>query len=532
MHFEVEGTNILSFLRFICKMEILGLISVPLWLVVLLVITLSLYLYTTYKQSYFRRLRIPGPKPVPFLGVLPELRKKGSLEMDIDLVKRYGKCFGVFIGNAPSLMVSDPEMIKQICIKEFANFTNRSEIIRPPDSWRNSLISAVDDHWKFLRGTLSPTFSTGKMRNMCPILDGCLDTFIHCLDEKLDEMDTVDLQKMFTALTMDFISRVALGIDVNAQNDPNDTFVRKAYKVFDIQMGRNPLILLNFLFPELKMCQGWFNFNFSDKEAGEFIETAVQKAVDDRRNDPEQHKYKDFLALMINAHKIDKADYEEKDEDVNVSEKRPLTDAEILANASAMFLAGHDSTATLLTWIAYCLAENADVQHRLIAEIDEELGDKKPVYDNVMHLPYLDMVVNETLRLYTPNRRNVRDTARDITICGIKIPKGTDVTIPVHAVHRNPEFWPNPEQFDPERFSPANKDKIVPYSYMPFGIGPRNCVGMRLALAEAKITIVKLLQHVRLCVSEKTEIPPKLDQGIVLKPLNGMWLKLVKRDQR
>ena len=513
-------------------MEIFGIISVPLWLVVLFVITFSLYIYTTYKQSYFRKLGIPGPKPVPFFGVLPELRKNGTLEMDIDLVRRYGKCFGVYLGNAPSLMVSDPEMIRQICIREFPTFTNRSEIVKPPNSWRKTLISALDDDWKFLRGTLSPTFSTAKIRNMCLILGGCLDTFIDCLDKRLEETNTVDVQKMFTALTMDFISRIALGIDVNAQNDPNDSFVEKAYKVFNVQIGRNPLILLNFMFPELKRIQGWLNVDFSNKKAVEFIVTAVQKAIDTRRNDPELHKYKDFLALMINAHKFDKTHIEETDEAVHVTDKRPLNDVEILANASTMFLAGHDSTATLKTWVAYCLATNVDVQNQLIAEIDKELGNTKPEYDNVMHLPYLDMIINETLRLYTPNRRNVRDTARDITICGVKIPKGTDVTIPVHAVHRNPAYWPDPEKFDPERFSPVNKDKIVPYSYMPFGIGPRNCIGMRLALAEVKITTVRMLQHVRLGVSENTEIPPKLDQGIVLKPLNGMWLKLIKRDAR
>lgn len=512
-------------------MEILGLFNVPVWIAVLVCVLTVLYLYTTYKQSYFRRLGIAGPKPVPFLGVLPELRKKGSLEMDLDLVKRYGKCFGVFIGNAPSLMISEPEMIRLVCIKEFANFTNRSEIVRPPDSWRNSLISALDDHWKFLRGTISPLFSTGKIRNMTTVLEGCLEIFINCLDEKLKDTNIVDLQKMFTALTMDFISRVALGVDVNAQSDPNDTFVKNAYKVFDVQLGRNPLIVLSFLFPEFKSVQGRLALDFSDKKATEFFTSAVQKAFELRRTDPDQDKYKDFLALMLNAHKGETMDTGDKTEDIRISEKRPLTIDEILSNASALFLAGHDSTATLITWIAYCLATHTEVQNRLIAEIDNELGGKKPTYDNVMHLPYLDMVVSETLRLYTPNRRNVRDTAEDIELCGVKIPKGTDITIPVHAVHRNPEFWPDPERFDPERFSPTNRDKIIPYSYMPFGIGPRNCLGMRLALSEAKITTVRLLQHAQLFVSEKTEIPPKMDPGIVLKPLNGMWLKVVKRTE-
>lgn len=510
-------------------MEILGLISLPGWLIAVILVVFLLYLYTTHKQSYFRKLGIPGPKPVPFLGVLPELMKKGSFQMDVDLVKQHGKCFGVFIGNAPSLMVADPEMIRQILIKEFSNFTNRSEIIRPPDSWRDSLISALGDHWKFLRGAISPAFSTGKIRAMSPILDDCVDMFIECLDEKLKLMETVDLQKMFTALTLDVISRTAFGIDINAQTDPNDAFAKHAYTLLDVQIGRNPLILLNFLFPEIRYVQGWIGIQFQDKKAGEFLTTALKKALDTRRNDSDQNKYKDLLALMMNAHKNVNPDTENGVEGTNTSDKRPLTEDEIMSNAAAFFLAGHDSTAALLTWLSYCLAMNIDVQDKLIAEIDRECGKEKPTYDSVIQLPYLDMVINETLRLYTPAQRIVRDTSQDIEICGVKIPKGTDITIPVHGLHRLPEFWPEPEKFDPERFSAANKDKIVPYSYVPFAVGPRNCVGLRLALADAKVTAVRLLQHVRVSLSDKTEQPPKLAIGVTNKPLNGMWLKIEKR---
>ena len=512
-------------------MDILGLVIVPGWLISVLSIATVLYLYTTHKQNFFRKLGIAGPKPIPFLGVLPQLMKKGPFRMDIDLVRKYGKCFGVFVGNAPSLMVSDPEMIRQICIKEFPNFINRSEIIRLPDSWRNSLIGALGDHWKFLRGTISPTFSTRKLRNMSSILDTCLETFFECLDETLETTDTVEMQKMFTALTMDFISRAAFGIDVNAQKDPSDKFVKNAYKLLDIQTGGSPLILLNFIFPEFKTIQGWFGVHFQDKHAADFLATALEKALNDRRNDEEKHVYNDLLALMINAHKSSQNDTEDYTGSTESSEKRPLTDKEILSNAAAFFLAGHDSTASLLTWLVYCLATNTHVQDRLIAEIDRELKEQKPTYDNVFQLTYLDMVVSETLRLYTATQRVVRDTLQDIEICGVKIPKGTDVTIPVHGLHRLPEFWKDPEMFDPERFSAANKAKIVPYSYMPFGIGPRNCIGMRLALADAKITAVRLLKYARVSVCEKTEQPPVIATGVVVKPLNGMWLKVTKRNK-
>ena len=510
-------------------MDIRGLISLPGWLVWILCIAGLLYLYTFYKQNFFRKLGVSGPKPVPFLGVLPLLMKKGPFLMDIELVRKHGKCFGVYVGNSPSLMVSDPKMIREICIKEFSTFTNRSELIRPPDSWRDSLISATGDHWKFLRRVINPAFSKGKIKNMSPILETCLETFFECLDEQLKRTDTLDLQKMFTALSMDFICRAAFGIDVDAQRDPNDTFVKTAYKLLDIKMGANPLILLNFIFPEFKTIQGWIGVTFQNNEASDFLVTALEKAIADRRADENKHAYNDLLALMINTNRTAENKEDSCSELSTGSEKRPLTDGEILSNAAAFFLAGHDSTASLLTWIAYSLATNDHIQDKLIAEIDSELKGEKPTYDSVNQLEYLEMVVSETLRLYTANLRVIRDTDRDIEICGVKIPKGTDVTIPVHGLHRLDEFWPEPEKFDPERFSSANKSKIVPYSYMPFGIGPRNCVGMSLALAGAKITCVRVLQYARFSVSEKTEIPPTIATGIVIKPKNGMFLNVIKR---
>ena len=135
----------------------------------------------------------------------------------------------------------------------------------------------------------------------------------------------------------------------------------------------------------------------------------------------------------------------------------------------------------------------------------------------------------ETFRLHTPSARVVRDTAHDIQVCGVTIPKGTDVTIPIHGVHRLSEYWPEPEKFDPERFSAENKKQIVPYTYLPFGQGPRNCVGMRLALMEVKMATVVLLQNFRLNPSEKLEIPPTVSKGVTLKPENGIWLRLARR---
>ena len=508
-------------------MLVLGLVSVPGWLVTIFAIVVGLYLYTAYKQSIFRRYGIPAPKPTPFLGSIPELAKKGMFQMDIDNVKKYGKFFGSFVGNIPTVMISDPDMIKEIAVKQFSNFQDRTQSVAIPKFWRQALNNATGSHWRLLRTTISPTFSSGKMRKMEPILGKCLDSFIEVLDERVKVNPVLDIQPVFGALTLDVVCSSAFGIEVNSQQNPDDPFVQNAKDTFNFNLVSNPFFFLNFLFPESKRLLQ--HINMPDSTAVKYIKDVTQRVVDERKTSGSS-KFNDLLQLLIDAHH----DSERHDEDIegvqyDGERKRCLTDDEILANAVTFLLAGYDTTATALTWLAYCLATNLDVEEKLITEIDSELGGKKPNYDAVFKLQYLDMVLSETLRLYSPASRSNRQVVRDTVICGKKIPGGMSVTFPIAGMHRLPEFWPDPEKFDPERFSPENKEKVNRFVYMPFGLGPRNCVGMRLALLEVKLAVVTLLQKYKVEPTQKLQVPPKIGKSFVVKP-EAVWVRLVKRE--
>lgn len=508
-------------------MLVLGLVSVPGWLVTIFAIAVGLYLYTAYKQSIFRRYGIPAPKPTPFLGSIPELAKKGMFQMDIDNVKKYGKYFGSFVGNIPTVMISDPDMIKEIAVKQFSNFQDRTQSVAIPKFWRQALDNATGGHWRLLRTTISPTFSSGKMRKMEPILDKCLDSFIEVLDERVKVNPVLDLQPVFGALTLDVVCSSAFGVEVNSQQNPDDPFVQNAKETFNFNLVSNPFFFLNFLFPESKSLIQ--HINVPDSKAVKYIKDVTQRVVDERKRSGSS-KFNDLLQLLIDANH----DSEQHDEDIEGVQyegerKRRLTDDEILANAVTFLLAGYDTTATALTWLAYCLATNLDVEEKLITEIDSELGGKKPSYDAVFKLQYLDMVLSETLRLYSPVTRSNRQVVRDTVICGKKIPGGMSVTFPIAGMHRLPEFWPDPEKFDPERFSPGNKEKVNRFVYMPFGLGPRNCVGMRLALLEVKLAVVTLLQKYKVEPTQKLQVPPKIGKAFIVKP-EAVWVRLVKRD--
>ncbi|XP_073241136.1 cytochrome P450 3A28-like isoform X4 [Porites lutea] len=156
---------------------------------------------------------------------------------------------------------------------------------------------------------------------------------------------------------------------------------------------------------------------------------------------------------------------------------------------------------------------------------------ESPSYDVLHQMPYLDMVINETLRIYPPGFLLQRDCNEACTIKGVHIPKGLPIIIPVYPIHHDPDIWPEPEKFDPERFSEAEKSKRHPYAFMPFGYGPRNCVGMRFALLEIKLTVAKLLKKYKLERTEKTAVPLNFIVGAVLTcPPGKIMLRVSPRD--
>ncbi|XP_062621095.1 cytochrome P450 3A19-like, partial [Saccostrea cucullata] len=205
-----------------------------------------------------------------------------------------------------------------------------------------------------------------------------------------------------------------------------------------------------------------------------------------------------------------------------------LTSTEIIANCLLFFFAGYETTANTLSFFVYLLALHPDIQQRVYNEIVSELGDEEPGYDNIGKLQYMEMCINETMRMYPVAARTDRTCVQDTEVNGLKIPKGMQIAIPIWILHHSEKLWEDPEKFDPERFSAENKAKMNPYKFMPFGYGPRICIGKRLALIEIKVAMTKLLRQFVLSTCSKTNIPPKLTNRGLTKP-ETMCLKVTER---
>uniref|UniRef100_A0A3Q2GSJ7 Cytochrome P450 3A n=1 Tax=Equus caballus TaxID=9796 RepID=A0A3Q2GSJ7_HORSE len=492
-------------------MDLIPSFSTETW--VLLATSLVLiYLYGTYTHGLFKKLGIPGPTPLPFFGNVLSYRK-GIWNFDRKCFKKYGKMWGVYDGRRPVLAVTDPDMIKTVLVKEcYSVFTNRRPF-RPVGFMKSAISLSEDEEWKRIRTLLSPTFTSGKLKEMFTIIGQYGDVLVRNLRKEAEKGKPVTLKDIFGAYSMDVITSTSFGVNIDSLNNPQDPFVENSNKLLRFDF-LNPLILLMVLFPFLQPIFEVLNISLFPKSAIDFFTKSVKRMKESRLKDKDKHRV-DFLQLMINSQNSKELDTH-----------KGLSDLEPQALLFPSFC---------IFW-PLTLMSSRSCRRRLIGSQisfyqNLFLSSKAPpTYDALVQMDYLDMVLNESLRLFPVAVRLERVCKKDAEINGVFIPKGTVVMVPTFSLHRASEFWPEPEEFRPERFSKKNKDNINPCIYMPFGNGPRNCIGMRFAMVNMKLALVRVLQNFSFKPCKETQIPLKLGNQGLLQPQKPIVLKVESRD--
>uniref|UniRef100_A0A8B9KJV0 unspecific monooxygenase n=1 Tax=Astyanax mexicanus TaxID=7994 RepID=A0A8B9KJV0_ASTMX len=498
-------------------MDIFSYVSVT-WSLVVLVITL-LYIYGVWPHGFFKKLGIPGPRPWPFFGTFLSYIK-GFQNFDTECYKKYGKVWGIYDGRLPILMVLDHEMIKSIMVKDcYSVFTNRREMNKElVGPFSDGITVVKDEKWRRIRGSLSPFFTSGRLKEIFPIAEKYGDRFIENLKKRSPD-GPVKVKDVFAPFSMDVVASASFSVDIDSINNPDDPFGAHIKKFFNFSFF-SPLFLFLVLFPSAAGILGKMGFSMFAKSDMEFFYTSLKKLKDQHNN--MNHKRVDFMQLMIQGQISDH-------QAESSSEEQPikgLTDHEILSQSFIFMVGGYETTSTALTFLLYNLATNPDCLNKLVEEIDETFPHGAPVtYDALIKLEYLEMVINESMRLFPIAPRLERVCKKTIELNGITIPKDTLVAIPAYVLHRDPQLWESPEEFRPERFSPENN--INPYLFMPFGLGPRNCVGMRFAQMIMKLVVVKLLQNFSVETCKETQIPIQLDT--LFRPTVPVTLKFTPR---
>ncbi|XP_077977326.1 cytochrome P450 3A29-like [Glandiceps talaboti] len=497
----------------------------PIWLI-LVALLVMIYLYGTWPYSLFKQLDIPGPKPVPFAGNMFQVfQPKGMHEVINDWKEQYGNLYGMYFGREPFLVVSDLDLLRDILVKKFYCFTNRREATICQEPLSSGLGALRDKKWKYVRTVLTPAFSVSKLKQLSLLVKHCNDVLMKNLQTAADKDKVIDFKEMFGAYSNDCVLSTAFGVEVDSQNEPENTFVKNIKKMLNA-ISMNLLLILRIFFPFLRPLLDFLNLKVIPVDLMNYFVASTNQTIDLRKS--EANPRQDLLQLMLNAHN------EVKDEDLEGEERVKLTNNEILGQSLTFYLAGYETTSTMLSYAVYLLATNTDIQERLREEIDTVMQNyDSPGYEAQQQMKYLDQVCCETLRLYPPAISTDRQCNEDCLIgrdC-IFIPKGMNIHIPIWAVHHDPDVYTDPDTFDPDRFSQEKKQSLHPYAWLPFGGGPRICLGMRLAMMEAKFSLVEILRNFTIETCSETEIPPEVGKKGFLSPVNGIKLKLKKREE-
>lgn len=458
-----------------------------LFVITIVVLIFILYFILNRKYDYWKIKNIPNLKPLPFVGnfldlwmirtTMPEVERSICQQLPDEPI------IGAYYGTEPCLIVQDPSYIKTITTKDFYYFSNRevSEHVYKELLTKN-LFQAYGDEWKVLRQNLTPVFSSAKMKKMFHLIEQCSKTFEKILNKETKEVDVFEMRHLMGRFTMDCIGSCAFGINTRALEDSNKSknpFRKIAELVFDVPPSRFFKIHTRAIWPGIFYALG---FKVTPKQVSDFFTKLILGVFKERAG--VQSTRNDFIDLVMNFSKSKSISGDSMKNFKSNGKQEALIKVDddlISAQCFLFFGAGFETSATTSSFVLYELAKKQDIQENVRKEIDDYLHRHNNVlgYECVTELPYLEQCIDETLRLYPVLGVITREVVEPYTFSdsGLTVEKGMRIHLPVFHIQRNPKYFPNPEEFIPERFSPENKKNIVPYSYFPFGEGPRICIG-------------------------------------------------------
>ncbi|XP_046422449.1 uncharacterized protein LOC124180747 [Neodiprion fabricii] len=482
------------------------------------------YFYMTRNFNHWKNKGVTEVTPIPFVGNFGQcLLFRLSVFEYLAEIYKWGQGLpyvGFYIFDKPALVLRDPEVIKSVLLKDFQNLPNRHGTASSKDfTGNNNLFLIKNPDWKNLRYKLTSVFSSGKMKAMFPLVNAVGDdlaTYFEHLNLE-GEGQVLELKEICAKYTTDVIGTCVYGLQVNSLANPNAEFRKYGRRMFDFTWKRGAELMAVFFIPGITNFFGSMLFegessNFMKKVFWETLTTRMQTGL--KRND--------LIDLLIELRN------NQKDDDLF-----QFTDENMVAQAAIFFAAGFETSSTLVSFTLHELSLQPELQTKLREEILTALeeSDGKLSYDLVQNLPYLAKVAWETLRKYPSVPFLDREAICDYTIpkTGLLIKKGTPVYIPLVGLHYDPEYYSDPVKYDPERFSEENKKKRPAFTYLPFGEGPRNCIGLRFGLMQAKIGLIKILSKFEVSPCNKTLNPMRVDPKALTYSSDGGLFHRVRR---
>ena len=499
------------------------------WSVVLALVAavLSAYYYLNRNYDYFEKRGIPYRKPWPLFGNASRVvfnRVSFAQEVrDLYNINRDAKYIGYYEFMKPMIMLRDIELAKEIMVKHFEHFQDHRGFQNGDTDilFSKNLFALRGERWKEVRNVLTPVFTSSKMKAMFQLMSECAERYGDALSNLTEKERVLDLKEIVTRCTNDTIATCAFGIPVDTMADPKNKFYIYGREITDFGTWRFLKFLLGQHAPRLAnmLC-----VKLVRPEIETFYKEVVACTINVRK---ESGIYRpDLIQILMEASN-------------KLGPGKELTTDDMTGNASLFLSGGLENVANLTCFAAYEIALNKGVQERLQGEIDGVLEqcNGKVTYDAINNMHYLNAVLHETMRMYPviimTDRVCTKRFELPPPLPGAKpvvVEEGTCLQIPIYAIQRDPQYFDDPDTFNPDRYDRDFRQVQNSSTFLIFGQGPRVCIANRFAMLETKMLLFYMFAKCTLKCCSKTVVPMQLKKTITLLAENGFWFEVVSRE--
>ena len=443
---------------------------------------------------------IPFDPGHPITGHLKEFQAD-KFTMQMNMLKKMGSIYKFNVGRHEIIYLAEPTYIRHMLQTNYKNYVKNFFYDELKVILGKGLVTSEGEYWRKHRKMIQPAFHHKQIRQFQQIMVDSTKKLILQWEKYALEKTPVNIEYDMRDLTLEIVVKCLFSQDTNI-------FSKDASYAVNIVLEWSKKRMESFV----KMPK-WIpaKSNREFHEAFSFLQSVIKNIIQNRRK--MNSRPDDLLTSLV----------ELTDEESNVG----MDDQQLFDEILTLFIAGHETTAHTMVWTWYLLSLHPQVREKLQNELDSVFTGNKFSSDMIPHLQYCKMVIQESMR-YIPSVWGIgREALEDDTIDGFVIPKGATVGVSIFQMHHQPDYWENPEGFDPERFHPDIVNNLNKWVYMPFGAGPRMCIGNAFAMMESQIILSIISKQFQLNL--RREIPVEFESGITLRPKNAMLMDVIKR---
>ncbi|GAC1375253.1 MAG: cytochrome P450 [Ktedonobacteraceae bacterium] len=446
----------------------------------------------------------PSQQSVQTLKTLNSLRafQQSPLDFLSTLAEQYGNMVQIKLFIWPTLIINHPDYIKRVLQENYRNYDKNVPIFNlfKPLLGNGLVTNYGGEGWLQQRRLMQPAFHRQRISDIGTIISDATAAMLRRWEVRAQLQEALDVAEEMLHLTLQIVSKALFTSNIDDQANAFGQAFQQV-NAFLLEHFNRPFPPLSVPTPRHRRF----------KASLRTLDAVVYAILKQRRQSKEV--YSDLLSMMMEA----------RDEETGEG----MSDKQLRDEIMTLLVAGHETVANALAWVWYLLAQNPQAEERLHAELDQVLAGRAPTVEDLPKLPYARMVFEETMRLYPPVWIIMRKALKDDEIGGHHIPAKSYILWSTYALHRHPDFWERPAEFDPERFTPERVASRPRHAYVPFSHGPRVCIGNSFAMTEAHLIIAAIAQRYRLAIVPDQKIEP--EPLMTLRPRNGIFVRLEPR---